>query len=199
MSLLLETIMVLNRQPVNLIWHQHRYERAMRELFGIEPVHDLESIISIPDDCDEGILRCRVVYGPGSGTVEFSSYVRKKISTLKLVYSNSIDYSFKYYDRTALTQLYDQRKDCDDIIVVKNGLLTDSYYANLVFFDGNEWVTPVAPLLKGTQRSRLLANNCIREAEITTDNYSSFEKVGLINAFNDLAVMPQIDICNVVR
>ncbi len=199
MSLLLETIMVFNRQPMNLSWHNQRFISSMRSNFGINPKKDLDALITIPPSCGMGLVKCRFVYGPEYVTTEFLPYIRRPVATLKLVHSSTIEYNFKHLDRQNLTDLFDRRGSCDDVIIVKNGLVTDSYYANLVFFDGSDWVTPDTPLLKGTQRARLLSEKIIREATITADDLSSFEKVGLINAFNDLTEMPQIAIENIKR
>lgn len=36
--------------------------------------------------------------------------------------ANDIDYSYKSTDRTELNRLTAQKGDCDDIVIVKNGL-----------------------------------------------------------------------------
>jgi 4-amino-4-deoxychorismate lyase len=45
---------------------------------------------------------------------------------------------------------------CDDIIIVRNGFVTDASYANLIFRKGDEWFTPATFLLAGTMRAFLL-------------------------------------------
>ena len=72
------------------------------------------------------------------------------------------------------------------MIFVKNGLVTDSSYANLVFFDGTEWVTPTTFLLNGTCRQRLLSERKIKERIIHATDIPSFTHIGLINAMIDL-------------
>jgi 4-amino-4-deoxychorismate lyase len=89
--------------------------------------------------------------------------------------------------------LFAQRDNADDIVIVKNGLVTDAFAANLIFFDGQKWVTPNTPLLKGTQRQYSLDQGIISETEIKESDISSFQKVGLINAmvsFEDMPVIP---------
>jgi len=44
----------------------------------------------------------------------------------------------------------------DEVVFIKNGMVTDCSIGNLLFFDGHEWITPYIPLLKGTQRAFLL-------------------------------------------
>ncbi|MEM0942076.1 MAG: aminotransferase class IV [Bacteroidota bacterium] len=76
-------------------------------------------------------------------------------------------------------------KSCaDDIIItiIIDEKVTDGSYFNLVFWDGNKWITPDAPLLNGVRRQQLLAANKIKEAPISIADLSAFEKVSLINA-----------------
>ena len=89
--------------------------------------------------------------------------------------------------------MFAQRGKCDDIIIIKNGLVTDAFAANLLFFDGKNWVTPTTPLLKGTQRQFLLDQEIIFETKIREEDICSYQKVGLINAmvsFEDMPVIP---------
>jgi 4-amino-4-deoxychorismate lyase len=109
-----------------------------------------------------------------------------------VVHHESIDYHIKYTDRQILQQLFDQRGDCDDIIIVKNGFVGDSYTANLLFFDGKNWYTPTTPLLKGTKRQFLLDQGVISEKEIREEDIKSYQKVGLINALIDFEEMPEV-------
>ena len=110
----------------------------------------------------------------------------RDIKSLKLVYDDAIDYSYKYADRSALTKLLEQKGNCDEIIIVKNALLTDTSYTNLAFFNGKEWHTPSTPLLKGTMRERLVEEEKIREAAITVNDLKNYEKVSLINCMLDI-------------
>jgi len=78
--------------------------------------------------------------------------------------------------------------------VVKNGYVSDSFFANVVFWDGAFWVTPDTPLLAGTMRASLLARGLIRESKITPEDIDKFRKLKLINAMNDLHIAPEISI-----
>ena len=64
------------------------------------------------------------------------------------------------------SEMLDKKGDCDDILIIRNGLITDMSYANVAFFDGTQWLTPRIPLLAGTCRERLLETGPIREADI---------------------------------
>ena len=68
---------------------------------------------------------------------------------------------------------------CDDILIVKQGFITDTSYSNVLFYNGKEWLTPTHPLLKGTQRASLLDQEIIRVAEIRLEDLHHFKKVTL--------------------
>jgi 4-amino-4-deoxychorismate lyase len=153
---------------------------------------ELGSLITIPEEYRHGIYKIRVLYDQFVREIEFSPYQYRSIQSLKVVHHESIDYHIKYTDRQILQQLFDQRGDCDDIIIVKNGFVGDSYTANLLFFDGKNWYTPTTPLLKGTKRQFLLDQGVISEKEIREEDIKSYQKVGLINALIDFEEMPEV-------
>jgi len=179
-------------------FHQARLEKACVEYFGISAEIKLTERIEIPDFAKTGLFRCRVTYSTQIDKIEFIPHQYREIKSLKLLEDNEIDYHFKYAERERLQQLFGNRGDCDDIIIVKNECVTDSFAANLVFFDGIKWWTPDTPLLAGTQRKKLLTEGQIFECRITTSDISKYSKVGLINALNDLDEMPLISVEKIV-
>jgi len=70
--------------------------------------------------------------------------------------------------------------------------VTDSFAANLLFFDGETWVTPDSPLLKGTKRQFLIDQGIIFEKKIREEDIRNYLKVGLINAMIGFEEMPVI-------
>jgi len=126
-----------------------------------------------------------VVYGKDIEAIEFKPYQPRPIKTLKLVKDNEIDYSFKYADRENINLLYERRGNYDDILIVKNNLVTDTSYCNIIFFDGNKWLTPEFPLLKGTKRQQPLDGGKISVAKIIVESLRSFHEFMLINAMLD--------------
>lgn len=196
---LLETIKCHDGKLFNLEEHNSRFNAARKEYFGSSEKIMLEEIIAIPEHCKKGWFRCRVIYNENIETVEFIPYQFREVKSLKLVENNQIDYSHKYADRQKLQELFEMRENCDDILIIKNGFVTDSFTANLIFFDGRNWYTPDTPLLPGTQRSRLLQNHKITECRITKDDISKYKTVGLINAMWDLDNMPEIPVENIFR
>lgn len=197
MCRLIETIQCHNGKICNIDYHNFRFNRSRKELFGIQLPVDLKKIIEIPDVAKSGIYRCRILYGKEIENIEFIKQQFRKITSLQLVQDDEIDYRHKFSDRDRLTQLFEKRGDCDDVLIVKNGYLTDSFTANVVFFDGVLWWTPDTPLLPGTQRAFLLDNKMIFQRPIKPNEIKTFEKAGLINAMQNLESMPEISVKNI--
>jgi 4-amino-4-deoxychorismate lyase len=172
-------------------------KRAAFELFGKPLDFNLTDLIAIPDEYQTGLFRCRVLYSSQIEKIEFLPHRYRKIESLKLIENNAIDYHLKYTDRSTLQYLFERKEECDDILIIKNGCITDSFAANTVFYDGETWWTPDTPLLEGTQRERLLKQGKIRLGRITPASLSKYIKVGLINAMQDLENMPLIAIENI--
>ena len=61
-------------------------------------------------------------------------------------------------------------------------MVTDTSVCNIVFFDGQKWITPSTPLLCGTARARLLADGTIEERPVAESDIHKFEAFRLINA-----------------
>ena len=190
----IETIQLLNGELKNLEFHQARFERTRSEALGLKKHPMLSEVIEVPDGLDLGLLKCRVIYEKQILRIEYEPQRAHQVRTLKLVYSDSIEYGFKYEDRSELEKLFHQRGTCDDILVVKNGCITDSFYANVVFWDGEVWITSDTPLLPGTMRASLLSKGQIIKDRITPNDLNIFDKLKLINAMNELQLAPEIPI-----
>lgn len=194
MSLFIETIQLFKGSLQNLEFHQERFERTRSQALGLKKHPLLEEVVQVPGGLEQGLFKCRVTYHKEIVLVEYEPHMANRVQSLKLVYSDSIDYGFKYADRSELEALFHQRGDCDDILVVKNGCIGDSFYANVVFWDNKSWISPDTPLLAGTMRASLLAKGLIRESRITPTDLNSYQKLKLINALNDLEHAPEIGI-----
>ena len=141
----------------------------------------------------------RVVYDKdGVRDVSFAAYHPLNIHSLKLVTCNDINYDYKSADRSHLQKLKEQRGDCDEIIIVRNGLLTDSSYSNIALFDGEHWYTPKHPLLKGTMRQSLIDQGILQECVLRPEDLNRFTKVSLINAMMPLGFL-EVGIKDVVK
>jgi 4-amino-4-deoxychorismate lyase len=197
MCLLLESIKIENQKPVNLDYHQERAMKSRKQLFGVDDDFDIEKSISIPENLGNGIFKCRVLYGMKIERIEFEPYVPRKVNTLKLVFDDEVDYHLKYVDRSGLSRLFLMRGDCDDILIVKNGLVTDTSYSNILFLKKGRWYTPDKPLLEGTKRDYLIQSKKVIVRKIQVGDILDFEKFMLVNAMLDIDDNRAIEIQNI--
>lgn len=181
MSLLFETIRIQEGIPLYLDWHGERMERSVREFF-LDRKHFRQLEITVPEEFSKGLVRCNIIYDQEIREIRFTRYQRRLIRTFRLVSSAAIHYSYKFYERKALEDLYNMRGNADEVIIIKNGLITDTTFSNLIFYDGNRWFTPSRPLLKGTCRERLIAEKTIEEREISPRELHYYCGCRIINA-----------------
>ena len=185
----LETLKSVDGEVKNIEYHQKRYESVLNAISG-EEKKDLISYLHPPK---KGLYRCRLIYTADSTTVTYHKYEQREVSSLKLVYDDTIDYSFKYLNRGHIDKLFSLKEEADDILIVKNSLVTDTSIANVAFYKEGVWFTPRLPLLKGTTRARLLDEGKIIEADIRVDELASFSKVALLNAMIDFNLLDQCE------
>ena len=176
--MLLETIRCEEGLPLHLSYHQKRLESSLQSL-GIDKNYELKILITPPD---RGLYRCRFLYDANHYSIEFIPYTPKKISSLKLIHADTIEYPLKYAQRENLNNLYEKREDCDDVLIVKNGLLTDTTIANIAFFIDGKWLTPDIPLLKGTTRARMIEKGGVYPVSLRVSDIAKATKIALMNA-----------------
>ena len=128
----------------------------------------------------------------------FAPYTPRKINTLRLVDGHDIDYALKYADRSALERLREMRDSCDDILIVKDGCLTDTSYSNIVLENSHGLFTPDTCLLNGVRRRHLLATGQIRETRITPADLSTYNRLYLINALLDISDNISLPVTNIL-
>ena len=92
---------------------------------------------------------------------------------------NDINYSYKFEDRTFFDSVSHSEKEP---IIVKQGLITDTRYSNLIFKKGSYWYTPSTFLLNGTMRQKLLREGFIQERRIGVEDLFNYSHFKLINA-----------------
>lgn len=197
MRRLIESIKIQNGIPQNLEYHQRRMDTAREKLFGFTDIVRLVTEIKVPSEYKDGVVKCRVVYSDKIHSIEFENYKIRQIKTLKIVHSQNIDYVYKWQDRTELNELFNQRENCDDLIIVKNNLITDASFANLVFYDGLEYFTPETPLLNGVARQKLIEQNKIKIKKIYFKDLHLFKCVFLINAMLEINDI-RVDIADII-
>ena len=180
----LETICIVNGKVQNEQAHTVRMQQtAAAHRFTAPPLPALEKMLS--PALTEGRVKCRIIYHHTLEEVTFIPYQPKTITSLKLVEA-SPDYAFKYADRSALLHLLKQKGECDEILITRDGLITDTSYSNVVLSKGDRFYTPRTFLLNGTKRQQLLHSGSIQERDITADSLGDYDHVYLINAMLDI-------------
>ena len=69
-------------------------------------------------------------------------------------------------------------------MIIKNGLVTDTSKANIIFLKSDKIFTPNSPLLNGTKRQEMIKYHHLIPIEIKIDDIFHFEKWKIINALN---------------
>lgn len=184
MFLLFETIKVVNKKLQNVSFHNERMNRSRYELFGCKDELNLVELIEIPTDITSEVYKCKVIYSDKIKDVEFRKYIPRNIEKIHLVENYETDYSYKFLDRKMIDDLVKEncKDESEDILIVKNGRVTDTSYSNVALFDGKEWHTPKFPLLKGTKRAKLLYDKRIIEKDIMIYELKQYKEIILINA-----------------
>lgn len=193
MSLLLETIRIEDGHLVNAHLHQERAAASSLALFG-KAIHLEFDNLLIPDEFLQGVVKCRILYDMKIREITFEKYTPRQIRSLQLVYDDQIDYSHKWEDRSALTALLKQKKAADEVLIVKNGQLSDISYANVVLKIDDKLYTPKNCLLAGTRRQQLLAEGVVEERELTVEDLRRALSVHIVNAMlslQDGIIVPQ--------
>lgn len=193
---LLETIRCDHGQLQNLSYHNARLNRSRQHLWGATDTWDLAERIGVPPNLPAGVYKCRVIYGLAIEQVVFEPYSLKPIESLQLVEAGALRYDYKYADRSSLTALKAQSA-ADDVLILQDGLLTDTSYANVALWDGSAWYTPQTPLLHGTRRAELLAQGVLREAPIRQSDLLDFEQIRLFNAMIHWAEGPTLAVSSI--
>ncbi len=194
-----ETICFKNGQLLNLGRHEYRLNRTRRLLWGAQDFLSLQHLVIPPGHPDEPVYKCRVTYSREIETIEWEPYLRREVSSLRLVTDNTISYDHKFKDRSRIQLLAARKEGCDDVLIVRNGLVTDTSIANVAFFDGLGWITPDQPLLPGTQRARLLGMGTIREEAVHVSALDRFTALRIFNAMIPWEDAPTLHLPHALR
>ena len=176
-----ETIAIIDGIPQNLAFHQARMDNTIEKLFQKTSVFNLEEIIQVPTEYQNGLIKCRIDYNQQDFNIIFSAYQRREIRNYQCVYLDNLDYTFKYTSRTIFEDI---KMTKDEAVIIQDKKVTDCRIGNLIFLKDGIWYGPKNYLLKGTQLSRLLSENQVQLKEIYTDEIHQYEKVMMINAMN---------------
>jgi len=195
LPLLLETIKIEDGEVYDLSYHQARCDESRKALFHSTDRLDLSSLIQAPP---KGLYRCRILYDEKIHSIEYIPYSAKEIHRLKIIASD-LEYDHKYANRDALNKLLQAQPDADDILIEKEGYLTDTTIANIAFYDGKQWFTPEKPLLKGTMRAKLLDVGFLHTRKIKKEDLKNYTQVALMNAMIGFKILNIDTIQNIIK
>ncbi len=194
---LFETIAVENYKPKLLEYHQQRMDSSFLELFHQINPFSLSKLFLELNIKSNGLLKWKVEYSC-DGCVSFvTPYFSRPISRVKFVEVNpDFDYSMKFCNRDYFDRLKKDNPGYDELVLLKNGKLTDSTFSNIVLEDHAKGLlcTPSTPLLNGTQRQYLLDNKTIIEFPVSIHQLYEFSRMYFINAMLDISIASYWDI-----
>ena len=183
---LLETIRWNGAKFEHLERHQARLDASQKAVFGEEasPISlaQLLSESKAKYDFGKQVMKCRVVYGQKIERVEWIPYRKKNIKSLRCVYIEAHEELHKWEDRLFYQGLLAQKRDADEILIIRDGFITDISYANVALYDGEIWWTPETPLLKGTTLTRLLEEGVLVSKSIPVNELRQYQKIRIFNA-----------------
>ncbi len=196
MSRLIETVRIEQGSVGNPEYHVSRIHASSIALFGKLPRWDAEKVLAAVSSGVGACSRGRLLYDNEVCQVTVEPYTIRPVASLKVVTGNHIEYGHKYADRSAINALVNKRGDCDDVLIIKNGRVTDVSYANIIFRRHDTWVTPDTYLLNGTMRQYLLRTGRIIETPVYVDDLTKYSHFKLINAMLRLDA-PESEVSNI--
>ncbi len=181
-----ESIKIVNGIVQNQELHIARWNATLQQYFPQANKIEKLPIENIPLEYQTGIVKCKIVYAAEVVSIHFSHYQKQPITDFKIAANNAICYAFKNADRRDFIKHASLVPATTEVIIAKHGMLTDATYSNICLWNGTQWHTPKYPLLKGTMRAYLLAQNKIVEKVILLEDVHLYSKISFINAMNTL-------------
>ncbi|MBK8853841.1 MAG: hypothetical protein IPN10_06890 [Saprospiraceae bacterium] len=65
--------------------------------------------------------------------ITYKPYFYPVINSLAIMTADDIEYPYKWVERPELDEVFRQKGNADEIIIIRKGWVTDAYYYNLVF------------------------------------------------------------------
>ena len=181
-----ETIKCEDFEVFNLNYHNKRVAKTIGKNLNLQ-----EYINPISDE----LLRCKVIYDENEIiSVDYFPYKKRDIKSFKLIYENDINYSKKYLNREKIDELFLKKESCDEIIIVKNGVVRDTSIANIAIFYDGYWIVSKNSLLEGTTKTRLLEEKNLVEKDISVEMLKKTEKIALLNSMIGFDIINEFEI-----
>lgn len=195
---LFETIKIQDCKIQNSDLHLERVFNSRNTIWKVQYTSDFEKIFSEIESMlnikysTEKIYKLKVIYNQSDLKYEINDYSKPIINRIKLIDDDFIDYQYKFTDRNSLESLKItafgemSERSHSEIIIIKNGMATDSSFSNLVFSKDDELITPANFLLRGTKMEKYRREKIILEKPVRATEIMNFDSIHFINAMNDL-------------
>lgn len=178
----IESIQLSDGELRRIALHQERVNRVFNNFFPDAEPFSLNEVFSREQLPQKGLYKCRIVFDKAIQLIEIQPYRRREIRSLKLVDATIKSLPYKSENRSELNEAYAKRQDCDDVLIVVDDFITDSWYANVALWDGENWYTPAKPIIYGVQRKSLLNDHKILEKDIAKTTLADYKRIRLFNA-----------------
>lgn len=196
-----ESIKVEDQKIFLLDLHQKRVDETYAHFGSLERI-DLRQIFEKLSVDENGLFKLRISYDlQGNYEEKLLPYAISEIGDFQLVVDDHLEYQYKSENRDQFHYLK-KKASADEIIIVKNGSITDTSFSNLLFLKNKVWYTPKTFLLNGVMRKHLLQNDKIQESDITLNTlreYSHFQLINAMNDFDDMFIYPMSKIINLPK
>jgi 4-amino-4-deoxychorismate lyase len=160
-------------------------DRTIRHFFRKNFVHDTLKEF-LPEPPKGQTLKCVLVYSDSVLSADLHPYSPPQIKTMALVEVENLDFTFKLEDRSELYKIRDFA-GTDEIIIIRNGFVTNAATGNLVFEDSEgRFFTPLHYIHAGTKRRFYLKNKTVTSYPIKASGIKSYNRVYLVNAMLDI-------------
>ena len=198
---LLESLAIRNGVIAHVDYHQNRIEKAFSVQFPLHMPWNLSELFKNLELPESGLYKLRFLYGSKNHHIEWASYTPRAVRSLKLTEIGDYTYDHKFLDRDYIQNLFQQRGQADDILMIKNGCVTDTSYANIALLDQHDhWITPDKPLLEGTSRARLITEGVISVKRILVKDLGQYKGIKPFNALMPLDdARPFIPISHIIN
>lgn len=181
-----ETIKCDDTEVYNITYHEKRIANTIGKNINLQ---------DYIYPTNKKLLKCKVIYSQDEiVSVSFDLYKKRKLKVFKVIEDNEIEYKYKNENRDQLNYLFSKKDTADEIIIVKNDLITDTTIANIAILIDNQWYTPKTPLLFGTTRQRYIDDGILKEKDIDIKTFKKAEKFAIMNAMIDFDVIEDFKI-----
>ncbi len=131
--------------------------------------------------------RCRMIY-EGNGkisSITAEPFTPRTLKTIGIIDIPTACYPLKYADRRVFDDLRKRFPRCDEIIITKNGFLSDGTFTNVYLRSpDNILLTPNTYLLAGCRRERLIQDGLLHPRTLHWRDIKPGWLIGFINALN---------------